>query len=106
MDAELLEELKKMNLLPIGINPSGVEIHYLPGTPQQIIDRCETIHSNVEKLYNMADTNSPEYHRIEEQIKLDLHELNNPTSKDVLNNMVRAYTGTGGVARDVPSLVK
>ena len=88
MDKKLKDELREFGLLPVsldeeaqaeyrrlGLDPSKIESHYTPGTPEGILNRQMAIDRNVQRLHEMefdGQTASVHYNEIVEQIRKDL----------------------------------
>ena len=121
MNADLVQRLKASNLFPLeideeaqeqyrarGIDPSRLETHNSPTTPNYLIERSRRIKSNVLRLHAMESegvVNQTEYRSTRDKIELDLDELVHPPIQDVLAGMFPEgpINGIGGVHRDIPS---
>jgi hypothetical protein len=93
MDEDLKDQLREFGLFPVslderaqelyrkmGIDPSKVESHYTPGTPDDILEKQMAIEDNVDRLHAMetaGKTGSDEYTNTEKQIRSDLAYLRN-----------------------------
>jgi hypothetical protein len=95
MDEGLKEELRKLGLLPLSLDEraqeeykrdyqrlglefdiSKIETHFTPGTPQDILQKQQTILTNVDRLHEMevsGQTASADYTGLVRQIRHDLN---------------------------------
>jgi len=112
MDPKLKEQLRELGLLPVyfdeqaqeayrntGIDSSQIEQHVSPGTPPDIHSRLLSLEDNLQKLYDMEDsdrTGTLEYLQIEGQIRVDVSYIQTRLSHAVEG----AFTGIYGQNRD------
>ncbi|TKJ17837.1 hypothetical protein CEE44_04935 [Candidatus Woesearchaeota archaeon B3_Woes] len=122
MDAKLIEELREHHVMPLeldttlqdfytkcGVDWTQVETHFSPGAPKEQIDLHEQTEDMVRGLYKLefeGQEGTPEYQRLETQIKELLQGLKRSQICRYSNNLTRiintlpAETGTGGYVRD------
>jgi hypothetical protein len=108
MDKKLKDELREWGLLllsldeqtqekyrKMGLEPFETESHFSPGTPEDIIEKYNTIEENVRRLHQMelkGQTNAANYTGLVAQIRSDLSYIR-------IEGLHRGYKiGTGEVA--------